>query len=83
MVIENFFESKYQQQVLYELFLLGNGWEEVYFESFLHICKETLDKTSAMNQRYVWSNSSPFVDNEILKAVMNQTVLRNRLLNSR
>ena len=83
MVIEIFFESKYQQQVLYELFLLSNVWGGVYFQSFLHICKERLDKTSAMNQRYVWSNPSPFLDNKILKALMNQTVLRNRLLNSR
>ena len=42
----NFSEREYRQQIHYQLSTLGNVWEEVSFESFSGICKETLDKTA-------------------------------------
>ena len=42
-------------------------------------CKKTLDKAAPVKQKYVWSNQSPFLNKQILKAIMNRTRLRNNL----
>ena len=49
----------------------------------MNICKATLDKVAPLKQKYVWSNHSPFLNKEIMKAIMNRTRLRNKFLRSR
>ena len=46
-------------------------------------CKKTLDKAAPVKQKYVRSNQSPFLNKQILKAIMNRTRLRNKLLRTR
>ena len=53
------------------------------FDVFMNICKATLDKVAPLKQKYVRSNHSPFLNKEILKAVMNRTRLKNKFLRSR
>ena len=79
----NFSEREYRQQISYQFSVLGNVWEEVSFESFLGISKDTRDKTASIKQKYVNSNYSPFLNKNILKAIMNRTRLRNKLWKSR
>ena len=46
-------------------------------------CKKTLDKAAPVKQKYVRSNQSPFLNKQILKAIMNRTRLRNKFLRTR
>ena len=46
-------------------------------------CKKTLDKAAPVKQKYVRSNQSPFLNKQILKAIMNRTRLRNKCLRTR
>ena len=62
--------------------LLGYG-NDIPFDVFVNICKTTLDKVAPLKQKYVRSNHSPFLNKEILKAIMNRTRLRNKFLRSR
>ena len=49
----------------------------------MNICKATLDKVAPLKQKYVRSNHSPFLNKEILKAIMNRTRLKNKFLGNR
>ena len=79
---KNFSENDYRQKITYELSLLGYE-NDIPFDVFMSICKATLDKVAPLRQKYVRSNHSPFLKKEILKANMNRTRLRNKLLRSR
>ena len=70
---KNFSKNDYGQKITYELSLLG----------YANICKATLDKVAPLKQKYVRSNHSPFLNKEILKAIMNRTRLRKKFLRSR
>lgn len=45
--------------------------------------KEVLDKIAATKQKYVRSNHSPFLDKQVLKAIMDRSRLQNKFLKSR
>ena len=79
---KNLSENDYREQITNELSLLGYA-NEIPFEVFMNICKETLDKAAPLKQKYVSSNQSPFINKQILKATMNRTRLRNKFLRSR
>ena len=79
---KNFSENNYRQKITYELSLLGYA-NDIPFDVFMNICKATLDKVAPLKQKYVRSNHSPFLNKEILKAIMNRTRLRNKFLRSR
>ena len=79
---KNFPENDYRQKITYELSLLGYA-NDIPFGVFMNICKATLDKVAPLEQKYVRSNHSPFLNKEILKAIMNRTRLRNKFLRSR
>ena len=70
------------KKITYELLLLGYA-NDIPFDAFMNICKATLDKVAPLKQKYVRSNHSPFLNKEILKAIMNRTRLRNKFLRSR
>ena len=53
---------------------------ETALDSFLDICREALNKTAPLKQKYVKANNSPFMNKTILKAIMKRTRLRNRFL---
>ena len=48
--------------------------------SFLDICREALNKTAPLKQKFVRANNSPFTNKTRSRAIMKQTRLRNRLL---
>ena len=62
--------------------LLGYA-NDIPFDVFMNICKVALDKVAPLKQNYVRSNHSPFLNKEILKAIMNRTRLTNKFLRSR
>lgn len=45
--------------------------------------KEVLDKIVAIKQKYFRSNHSPFLDKQVLKAIMDRSRLQNKFLKSR
>ena len=47
-------------------------------DSFLDICREALNKTAPLKQKFVRANNSPFMNKTILRAIMKRTRLRNR-----
>ena len=53
---------------------------ETALDSFLDICREALNKTARLKQKYVRANNSHFMNKAILKAIMKRTRLRNRFL---
>ena len=69
---KNFSENDYRQQITYELSLIGHA-NEIPFDVFMTTCKKTLDKAAPVKQKYVRSNQSPFLNKQILKAIMNRT----------
>ena len=79
---KNFSENDYRQKITYELALLSCA-NDIPFDVFMNICKATLDKFVPLKQKYVRSNHSPFLNKEILKAIMNRTRLRRKFLRSR
>ena len=79
---KHFSENDYRQKITYELSLLGYA-NDIPFDVFMNICKATLDKVAPLKQRYVRSNHSSFLNKEILKAIMNRTMIRNNFLRSR
>ena len=79
---KNFSENYYKQKITYELSLLGYA-SDIPFDTFMNICKATLDKVAPLKQKYLKSNHSPSLNKEILKSIMNKTRLRNKFLRSR
>ena len=79
---KDFSENDYRQRITYELSLLGYA-NDITFDLFMNICKVTLDKVAPLKQKHIRSNHSPFLNKEILKAIMNKTRLRNKFLRSR
>ena len=79
---KNFSENDYRQQITYKLSLIGHA-NEIPFDIFMTTCTKTLDKAAPVKQKYVRSNQSPFLNKQILKAIMNRARLRNTFLRTR
>ena len=52
-------------------------------DAFSEICSDVLHKHAPQRKRYLRSNHKPFMNNEIFKAIMTRTRLRNRFLKNR
>ena len=52
-------------------------------DALSEICTDVLDKHAPQRKRYVRSNHKPLMTNEISKAIMTRTRLRNRFLKNR
>ena len=59
-------------------FLNGKG-----LDAFSTICREIFDKHAPKKKRYIRSNRKLFINNEISKAIMTRSRLRNRFLQNR
>ena len=57
--------------------------DEKRLDAFSEICSDVLDKHAPQRKRYLRSNHKPFMNNEISKAIMTRTRLRNRFLKNR
>ena len=62
---------------------LSGHANDIPFGVFMNICKAALNKVALLKQKYVRLNHSPFLNKEILKAIMNRTRLRDTFLRSR
>ena len=51
--------------------------------SFLAKCRDFLNRTASLKQNRVRANNSPFIKKTILKAVMEQTRLKNKFIKYR
>ena len=51
--------------------------------SFMHACKEALDKIAALKQKYIRANNGPFMNKDITKAIKKPTRFRNNYLKHR
>ena len=54
--------------------------DENGFLNFCKICAETLNKHAPSKRKTIRRNQSPFINNEISKAIMKRTELRNKFL---
>ena len=54
--------------------------DEKGLDAFSEICTDVLDKHGPQRKRYLRLNHKPFMNNEISKAIMTRTRLRNRFL---
>ena len=52
-------------------------------DALSEICTDVLDKHAPQRKRYLRSNHKPFMNNDISKAIMTRTRLRNRFLKNR
>ena len=57
--------------------------DEKRLDAFSEICSDVLDKHAPQRKRYLRSNHKPFMNNEISKAIMTRTRVRNRFLKNR
>ena len=57
--------------------------DEKGLDAFSEICTDVLDKHGPQRKRYLRLNHKPFMNNEISKAIMTRTRLRNRFLKNR
>ena len=57
--------------------------DEKRLDAFSEICTDVLDKHAPQRKRYLRSNHKPFMNNEISKAIMTRTRVRNRFLKNR
>ena len=57
--------------------------DEKGLDAFSEICTDVLDKHGPQRKRYLRLNHKPFMNNEISKAIMTRTRLRNRFLKHR
>ena len=57
--------------------------DEKGLDAFSEICTDVLDKHAPQRKRYLRSNHKPFMNNQISKAIMTKTRLRNRFLKNR
>ena len=64
----------------HELDVQGQFLNEKGLDAFLTICTEIFDKHAPKKKRYIRSNHKPFINNEISKAIMMRSRLRNCFL---
>ena len=79
----NFSNEEFRQQVLKDILKATQNGDIVSYESFLSICQQALESRAPKKQKYVRSNHSPFINKTILKAIMDRSRLRNKLVKTR
>ena len=79
----NFSNEEFRQQVLKDILKATQNGDIVSYESFLSVCQGALDSRASKKQKYVISNHSPFINKTILKAIMDRSRLRNKVLKTR
>ena len=75
---ETFLDSLRHELNVQEHFLNEKG-----LDAFSTICTEVFDKHAPKKKRYIRSDHKPFINNEIFKAIMTRSRLRNRFLKNR
>ena len=54
--------------------------KNISYDAFENLVLQTLDKMAPIKQKYIRGNQSPFMNEDIHKAIMTRTRLRNRFL---
>ena len=80
---KDFHNETFLDSLRHELNVQGQFLNEKGLDAFSTICAEIFDKHAPKKKRYIQYNHKPFINNEISKAIMTRTRLRNRFLQNR
>ena len=75
---KDFHNETFLDSLKHELNVQGQFLNEKGLDAFSTICTEIFDKHAPKKKRYIRSNHKPFINNEISKAIMRRSWLRNR-----
>ena len=75
---KSFNNTLFQKDLMYEFSKIGLN--NINGEQFENICILTLNKHATSKTRYIRANNSPFMNNDIYKAIMVRSRLRNKYL---
>ena len=76
---KRFNNTLFQNDLMYEISNIG--LKNICCKQFENIFMLTLNKHAPLKTRYVRANNSPFMNNDIYKAIMVRSRLRNKYLN--
>ena len=80
---KDFHNKTFLDSLRHELNVQGQFLNEKGLDAFSPICTEIFDKHASKKRRYIRSNHKTFINNEISKATMTRSRLRNRSLKNR
>ena len=80
---KDFHNETFLDSLKHELNVQGQFLNEKGLDAFSTICTEVFDKHAPKKKRYIRSDHKPFINNEIFKAIMTRSRLRNRFLKNR
>ena len=80
---KNFHNETFLDSLRHELNVQEHFLNEKGLDAFSTICTEVFDKHAPKKKRYIRSDHKPFINNEIFKAIMTRSRLRNRFLKNR
>ena len=80
---KDFHNKTFLDSLKRELNVQGQFLNEKGLDAFSPICTEIFDKHASKKRRYIRSNHKTFINNEISKATMTRSRLRNRSLKNR
>ena len=80
---KDFHNETFLDSLKHELNVQGQFLNEKRLDPFSTICTEIFDKHAPKRKRYIRYNHKPFINNEIFKAIMTRSRLRNRFLKNR
>ena len=76
-------KNEFKQQILKNILKTTQNGDIVPYQSFLIICQRALDSRATKKQKYIRPNHSPFINQVIVKVVMDRSQLRNKFLKTR
>ena len=76
-----FTNDKFRNDLLYEF--SKRGFRDISCEEFQFLFMKTLNKHAPMKIKYIRVNNSPFMNNDLSKAIMVRSRLRNKFLKSK
>ena len=80
---KDFHNETFLDSLRHELNVQGQFLNEKGLDAFSTICTEIFDKHAPKKKRYIRYNHKPFINNEISKAIMTRSRLRNPFLKNR
>ena len=80
---KDFHNETFLDSLKHELNVQGQFLNEKRLDPFSIICTEIFDKHAPKRKRYIRYSHKPFINNEIFKAIMTRSRLRNRFLKNR
>ena len=78
---KRFNNENFRNDLLHEL--SKKGFRDISCEEFEFLFIMTLNKHAPMKMKYIRANNSPFMNNDLSKAIMVRSRLRNKFLNLR